>query len=442
MSGSGVRLFTPAGRVWLRMGGLVAVDRAGRRLPARLQLRGRTLVVSVDDRRARYPVQIDPLIQQGAKLTGNGEGTNGVFGTSVALSADGNTALIGGPLDAINDVGALGAAWVFTRSAAGVWSQQGPKLTPTDEAGNAQFGASVALSADGNTALIGGPEESAGPSDGLPGAAWVFTRAGGSWVERSKLVANDESGNGGFGASVALSADGNMALIGGPADRFDIGAVWVFKQLSGAWRQQAGKITAPDEVAGAQFGDSVALSADGTTALVGGEFDGNGPDAPGAAWVFTPGPNGLLTQQGPKLTPNDNVNFAKFGASVAVSSDGNTALIGGPDDNGSIGAAWTFTRSAGAWTQRGRKLAGIGEDGLAGFGTSVALSSDGATALIGSPNDDGLGATYVFSGHPGAMTQHEAKLTPTGEAGSAGSGFAVALSSDGATALVGGPFDN
>jgi hypothetical protein len=249
-------------------------------------------------------------------------------------------------------------------------------------------------------------------------------------------------GFGQFGASVALSADGNMGLIGGPSDSFDIGAAWVFKQSSGVWRQSGPKITASDEVPGAQFGDSVALSADGTTALVGGEFDGDGPDAPGAAWVFTPGLRGLLTQQGPKLTPNDNVSFAKFGASVALSSDGNTALIGGPDDNGFVGAAWTFTRSAGAWTQRGSKLTGIGEDGFGNFGASVALSSDGATALIGSPEDDGTGASYVFTGQPGAMTQQGPKLTPTGEVGGAVAGLAVALSSDGATALVGGPFDN
>jgi hypothetical protein len=140
--------------------------------------------------------------------------------------------------------------------------------------------------------------------------------------------------------------------------------------------------------------------------------------------------------------PNDNASFALFGASVALSQDGNVALIGGPDDNGFVGAAWTFTRSAGVWRQQGTKLTANGEDGLAEFGTSVALSADGATALIGSPDDDGLGATSVFTGQPGAMTQHVPKLTPTGETGSAASGAAVALSSDGATALVGGPFDN
>jgi hypothetical protein len=143
-SESVLRFATPSGRVWLRYGGLSALDRSGRPLPASLELRGDRLVVSVDDRRARYPVRIDPLIQQGAKLTANDEDTAGQFGGSVALSADGNTALIGGPDDGFSDVGPLGAAWVFTRSTFGVWTQQGPKLTASDESGNAEFGSSVA----------------------------------------------------------------------------------------------------------------------------------------------------------------------------------------------------------------------------------------------------------------------------------------------------------
>lgn len=276
-------MLTPTGGVWLRIGGLVAVDRAGGRLPARLQLRGRRLIVSVDDRRAQYPVRIDPLIRQGGKLTANDEDTNGLFGASVALSADGNTALIGGPDDQFSDFGTIGAAWVFTRSPAGVWSQQGPKLTPTDESGNGEFGASVALSADGNIALVGAPDDTGDGGAGSIGAAWVFTRAAGSWAQRgSKLVASDEMGPGGqFGTSVALSADAELAVIGGPGDRADVGAVWVFKQSSGVWKQQGSRLTASDETSGAQFGDSVALSADGSTALVGGKSTAAASTAPG-----------------------------------------------------------------------------------------------------------------------------------------------------------------
>src|SRR5213078_3885734 len=119
LAGAQVRFVTPSGRVAARYGGLVAVDAHGRRLPATLALVGGSLRLRVDDRGARYPLRIDPFVQQGAKLTGSGESGSGRFGASVALSADGDTALIGGPLD----TGNVGAAWAFTRSG-GVWTQQ------------------------------------------------------------------------------------------------------------------------------------------------------------------------------------------------------------------------------------------------------------------------------------------------------------------------------
>jgi hypothetical protein len=115
------------------------------------------------------------LYTLGPKLTPSDESGKGFFGDSVALSADGNTALVGAWRDdrgsACNNCG-YGAVWVFTRSGS-TWTQRGAKLTPSDESGRGDFGLSVALSANGNTALIGAPEDNNGR-----GAAWVFTRSG------------------------------------------------------------------------------------------------------------------------------------------------------------------------------------------------------------------------------------------------------------------------
>ena len=154
-----------AGGASLRYGGLTATDARGHELRAWLELRGRRLMLRVDARRARYPIEIDPFVQQGDSLTGGGEWAGGDFGASVALSADGSTALIGAPSD---DFG-VGAAWVFTRTGS-TWSQQGNKLTGAEERGDGEFGTAVALSADGNTALIGGIGD-----DKDTGAVWVFT---------------------------------------------------------------------------------------------------------------------------------------------------------------------------------------------------------------------------------------------------------------------------
>src|ERR1035441_10104114 len=90
------------------------------------------------------------------------------------------------------------------------WTQQGAKLTSGPVSGKAEFGSSVALSADGRTALIGAP----GIKNG--GAAWVLTRAGSTWRQQAaKLTGRGAVPYAGFGNNVALSSDGNTALIGG-----------------------------------------------------------------------------------------------------------------------------------------------------------------------------------------------------------------------------------
>jgi hypothetical protein len=87
----------------------------------------------------------------------------------------------------------------------------------------------VALSGDGNAALIGGPGEQVS-SGGSPfvGSAWLFRRSGGAWGAGSRLTGGEENGAGDFGYSVALSASGGTALIGGPEDSTKLGAAWAF----------------------------------------------------------------------------------------------------------------------------------------------------------------------------------------------------------------------
>jgi hypothetical protein len=396
--GSQIVFRTHSDATVLRYGQLSALDATGRRLPAHMQLSNGTLQLRIDDSSARYPLRIDPFVQQGGKLA-TGE-LDGFFGGSVALSSDGSTALIG----ACDGHGRVGAAWVFTRSGS-TWSQ-GEKLTATNEIGGACFGISVGLSREGNTALIGGRDDNNGA-----GAAWVFTRSGATWAQGEKLTGSGETQNGDFGASVALSGDGDTALIGGIRDGSFAGAAWVFTRSASTWTQQGSKLTASDESNGKYGGDfaaSVALSDDGNTALIGG---GNDNEGAGAAWAFTRS-SSTWSQQGSKLTASDASGpyGSAFGSSVALSGDGNTALIGGGNDNEGAGAAWAFTRSESIWSQR-EKLTGSEEIGKGRVGYSVALSADGNTALVGGPADDhrvladgSVGAAWVFVNPPAVVT--------------------------------------
>ena len=204
------------------------------------------------------------FVQQGGKLVAADPAGYPEQGWSVALSADGNTAIVGGPDDNCNANGCVGAAWVYTRSG-GVWAQQGSKLVGTGAVGYAEQGYSVALSADGNTALVGGPYDVPAPSGSSVGAAWVFTRSGGVWAQRGgKLTATDAVGSSEQGWSVSLSSDGNTAIVGGPGDSGTIsggpGAAWVFTRSGNVWTQQGSKLVGAGAVGNAAQGSSVALS--------------------------------------------------------------------------------------------------------------------------------------------------------------------------------------
>jgi PKD repeat protein len=421
-----------AGEPVLRYSGLSARDASGKSLRTWLEQRGAAILLRVDDREATYPVVIDPVIQQ-QKLTALLGASNDMFGTSVSLSADGNTALIGAVFAAVSG-NPQGAAYVFVNSG-GTWGQR-QKFTVSDGAAN-QFGYSVSLSADGSTALIGANYTNVG-GHALQGAAFVFVLSGGTWSQQQELTASGGAADDEFGSSVSLSADGSTALIGAIGVNTNEGAAYVFARSGETWSQQQ-ELTASGGAANNYFGNSVSLSSDGNTALVGAY----GADTyPGAAYVFAR--SGVTWSQQQKLTASYGAQYPYFGASVSLSGDGSTALIGAPNTtvatNLMHGAAYIFILSGGIWNQQPMLTA---SDGTADahFGWSVSLNGDGSTALIGAwgatvgANTD-QGAGYVFVNSGGTWSQQQ-KLSASDGATGDNFGCSVSLSGDGGTALIG-----
>jgi hypothetical protein len=358
------------------------------------------------------------------------------LGSAVSLSTAGTTALLGG---------SSGAAYIFDApSSEGSWvTSSSPAATLTDSATNGSLGASVALSADGTTALLGAPG-----ADNDAGAADVFhATTVSAWTTSAAPTAalSGPSGapTGRYGYSVALSADGTTALVGAE------GAAYIFQASSeGSWGSSAAATAALTVDAGDGSGVSVALSSDGTTALI-GDVDVNGGD--GGAFVFHVASETSWTSSStPTATLANSLGTAgdSLGVSVALSSDGTTALVGAGGVNSSTGAAYLFQASAeNAWTSTATPTATLtnssGADGDQ-FGSSVALSSDGATALIAAAGvSNYTGAAYVF--HVASETSWTSSSTPaatiTDGSGGAYSHFgeSISLSSDGSTALIGAP---
>ena len=227
---------------------------------------------------------------------------------------------------------------------------QQAELTASDGAAGDQFGFSIALSGDGNTAVVGAFGHTVN-GNVYQGAAYVFTNSGGNWSQQAELSASDGAAGDWFGDSVALSGDGKTAVLGAYGHAVNgnqiQGAAYVFTNSAGSWSQQA-ELTASDGEYDDEFGISVAMSSDGNTALVGALFHTvNGNRYQGAAYVFTNSAGSWSQQQ--ELTASDGAGGDLFGNSVTLSSDGNTALAGAPyhtvNGNANQGAAYTFVNS-------------------------------------------------------------------------------------------------
>jgi uncharacterized protein YcbX len=340
---------------------------------------------------------------QQTKLTASDKEASDGFGFSVSISSDGNTAIVGAYAEDPDNVGNAGSAYIYTKNGT-TWSQQ-TKLTASDKWFSDIFGSSVSISSNGNTAIVGAYQADTG-SISDSGVAYIYTRNETAWTQQTKLIASDAGSGDYFGVSVSISGDGNTAIVGAyledPNNVGNAGSAYIYTRNDTTWTQQT-KLTASDKEVADFFGRSVSISSDGNTVIVGamGEDPGNVGDA-GSVYIYTR--NGTAWTQQTKLTASDKEASDFFGRSVSISSDGNTAIVGAyaedPDNVGNAGSVYIYTRNGTAWTQQ-TKLTASDKGVSYYFGYSVSISSEGSTAIVGAYGEhlgvfSGAGAAYIF----------------------------------------------
>lgn len=294
------------------------------------------------------------------------------------------------------------------------------------------------------------------------------------------LKASNADATDAFGTRLAISADGSTLAVGASAESSNgiendnsapqSGAVYVFRRIGGLWIQEA-YVKARNWGAGDAFGYSVALSADGSTLVVGAHLeDGNGSTEAdnsakesGAAYVFQR--TGSTWEQQAYLKATNVEQGDKFGGSVAISGDGNVVAVGATGEDSALpdtptnnaadeaGAVYVYYRVAGAWLSHVSYLKASNPEGGDLFGFSLSLSRDGTTLAVGALGEDSKatgvngpqadnsapqsGAVYLFrTAFTLGWTQSAyVKASNTGAADIFG--IAVALSGDGSTLAVG-----
>jgi len=187
-------------------------------------------------------------------ITPSSPSASALFGYSVHISNDGSRTIVGEPYENAEN---YGAAYIFNSSA-----QQEAKLSPSDTYIDGNFGYSVNIDSDGNTAVIG----SIGSDN--RGAAYVFTRSGTTWTQEAKLVSSDIAIGDKFGHSVCISNDGNTVLVSTPF-KSSRGAVYVFIRTGGSTWSQRDKILSDDLSIGDNFGNSLAISPNNLKTIIG-----------------------------------------------------------------------------------------------------------------------------------------------------------------------------
>lgn len=346
-----------------------------------------------------------------------------LFGTAVAMSGQpADRAIIGAFLQ-----DGVGAAYVYRR-VGDTWIQDG-KLSASDGGEGSYFGTSVGI--DGDFAVVGAPGTTDGEGNDIPGAAYVYERVGGVWIERQKLTASPGAE---FGSAVSISQ--GRAMIGDPADSdagLEAGAVYVYKAGDESWTLEE-KIIATDATAEDYFGSAVYL--DGQRAIIGSLFNDQSQIESGAAYIYIWNGSFWFKQQ--KIAPSDPEQEKWFGFSVHIVGD--VAVVGAPKDDSAgvdAGAAYFFEWDGFMWNEA---IKTTGSNTIDGDFFGNAVGTDGAKILVGGYSSDGLagpdsGAGYTFIKPVGEWEQTNSLVT-AGDAAAFDS-YGIALIVRGEWALVG-----
>ena len=358
-------------------------------------LNDRNGIFSGQTRLYSFDATIDDYPQVGSDIYG--ESAWDLFGRSVSISADGTTFMVGAPYHSGIGGDRSGRVLVYYfNSSTNSYTQIGSEINGTESGG--WFGSSVSISGDGQTLVVGAPG-SKGGNGTLSGLVRVYkfnitaneyTQIGSDIISTSAYYF--------IGYSVSISDDGTTVVVGARhASSVALGSglvrVYSFNSASSSYVQIGKDIYG--EAENDLFGDSVSISANGTLFVVGARFnDGNGPSAGHVrVYHFNEAIN-QYEQFGPDIDGARDNDF--FGASVSISADGTSFAVGATGynlfNNSFSGHVLIYNISE-STNNYAQLIADIFEpDDL--FGSSVSISSNGTILLVGAPGKLGRARIY------------------------------------------------
>jgi hypothetical protein len=316
----------------------------------------------------------------------NGESSGDQFGGSVAISKDGSILAAGSRFNNL-DTGHV-RIYEFTPSG---WVQMGNDIEGSNS--GEQFGYSLAISDSGSRVVIGTPWKRI--NGNRTGQAVVYELQNGIWTILGNTIFGLDSVQN-FGHSVSISGNGSRIAAGSPnysdSASLNKGCVDVFDFINGTWTASVSKILGATQ--GDEFGTSVMLSSNGDRIIIGAPKNSGSAVLAGHARVFEFS-NGVVSQLGVDLQGENAVDF--FGKSVCISNDGNFVAVGAIYNDGGgfdAGHVRCFKLNQGNWIQLGSDIDGEATNDFSG--TAIQYSKKGNYLIVGANHNDGNGPE---SGH-------------------------------------------
>lgn len=294
-----------------------------------------------------------------------------------------------------------GAASVAAAAGSARPANSGAVKIMSDASDEGSFGISLDLTPDGTTAIVGAQQH-----NGNRGGAYLFQYADGSWTKVGDLTKSQLAYGDSYGNAVAIDQTAQWALVGDVGWHSLTGRVFALHKTKTHWKVVS-RLKAPHGGATyTHFGDSLSMDAGGDTAVI-GELGAVGFE--GRAYVVTRQSDGTWKRTA-QLSPHttDQTDFGQF---VAMSADGSTIVVGANTAQSALGAAYVFHRTGDRW-RRVALLSGQVDGG--NFGNTVAVDDDGGVVAVGAVYEGTGGAAYVYErGSDGSYAQ-TAHLTVDG----------------------------
>jgi hypothetical protein len=383
---------------------------------------GRVVVYTFDELR-------DAWDKLGGDITGE-EGDR--FGSSLGMSEDGKTVIVGSLNDNKNGAQA-GMVQVFVLdnvTGENKWTQKGQTIY--GENAFDEFGYSVDVKDGGEVIAIGSPaEDISGLDDAGAVRVYKWGSSSSTWEPVEGVIEGTLS-NGRFGHSLALSQVGIIA-VGVPHAYDSMGDVQMvhYNATDASWKRGGPIVrdSAFELQAGDMFGYSVSVSFDGSTVAVGAPLHrGNGNSQKKLSVTVTvhkfDRPNNIWKQMGDEIIGRSAGD--QSGTSVHLSDDGTEVAIGAPFSS-KVGKTQAGRISVYRWNQGTRwEIMDMDIDGKTAFsnlGSSVALSGDGEQVMGGAPTE-GYATVYQLTktASPTSSPTRERSSGSKGQGGGGGKG--------------------